>query len=67
MVNEEDYVNTDISKRKRRAAAVIAVMMAVSVFALLTDLGKVYAAGETGQVTASLLYVRSEREPAILK
>ena len=50
----------DISKRKRRAAAVIAVMMAVSVFAglPLTDLGKVYAAGETGQVTASLLYVR---------
>lgn len=62
MVNEEGIMSTqDISKRKRRAAAVIAVMMAVSVFAglPLTDLGKVYAAGETGQVTASLLYVRS--------
>ena len=51
----------EMSGTKRRAAAVIAFMMAMSVFAglPLTDAGRSYAAGETAKVTADLLYVRS--------
>ncbi len=40
---------------------VISLMMFLTVFAVIpmSDIGKVYAAGETGQVTATLLNVRS--------
>ena len=49
------------AKTKRTAAIIVALMMVISVFAVLpaTDYGMSYAAGETGQVTASLLNVRS--------
>lgn len=42
-------------------AGITAIMMFFTVFAVIpmTDLGKVYAAGETGKVTATLLNVRS--------
>ncbi len=49
------------TKIKRSAAIIIALMMFMTVFAVmpLTDYGKVYGTGETAQVTASLLNVRS--------
>lgn len=51
----------NVALKKRIPALVVAAMMFFTVFAVLptTELGKVYAAGETGKVTASELYVRS--------
>lgn len=48
-------------KRRRIPAVIISFMMFFTVFAMIpmTDLGKVYAAGETAKVTATLLNVRS--------
>lgn len=48
-------------RRKKIPAVIVSLMMFLTVFAVLpaTDFGNVYAAGETGQVTASLLYVRA--------
>ncbi|MDO4745916.1 MAG: SH3 domain-containing protein, partial [Bacillota bacterium] len=48
-------------KRSRISAIIVATMMFFTTFAVIpnTDLGKSYAAGETGQVTASSLNVRS--------
>lgn len=49
------------AKQMRVPAIIVAIMMFFTVFAIIpaTDLGKVYAAGETGKVTATLLNVRS--------
>lgn len=48
-------------KHMRVASVIIAFMMIFTVFAVIpmTDSGKVYAVGETGKVTATLLNVRS--------
>ena len=48
-------------KKRAIPAVITAMMMFFTVFAVIpmTDLGKVYAAGETGKVTATLLNVRS--------
>lgn len=61
-VDKEVIMTTDVKSRPVRILALtVAVMMFFSVFSVLSFGGdsKVYAAGETGQVTASSLIVRS--------
>ncbi len=62
MVNKEGIMSTyEMAKGKRAAAVFIALIMALSVFAAmpLADSGKVYATGETAEVTTAVLNVRS--------
>ena len=62
MINKEGIMSTKQKSGLRRpAAAAVAILMTAAVFAwpVQTDLGKVYAAGETAVVAADLLNVRS--------
>ena len=61
-VYTEGIMSTNNISKTKRAISILAVtMMFLTVFAVMpmTDLGKVYAAGETAKVTASQLNVRS--------
>lgn len=54
-------LTSNVNTSRRICSVIIAIAMFFTVFAVIpfTNLGKSYAAGETGKVTASLLYVRS--------